>query len=97
MSVFKKKKTKLFQKLNFEKRKNCEIKGTITILMRMSKVAVSGGESYMCSSGFLQKYFIPSAKYQTATGILKRQKMLNKSYFSKAKKKISKNKLGVHF
>ena len=66
--------------------------------MRMSKVAVFGGESYVCSSGFLQKYFIPSAKYQTATGILKRQKMLNKSYFSKAKKKeISKNKLGVHF
>ena len=55
--------------------------------MRMSKVAVFGGESYMCSSGFLHKYFIPSAKYQTATGILKRQKMLNKSYFSKAKKK----------
>ena len=52
----------------------------------------------MCSSGFLQIYFIPSAKYQTATGILKRQKMLNKSYFSKAKKKeISKNKLGIHF
>ncbi len=53
----------------------------------MSKVAVFEGESCMCSSGFLQKYFIPSAKYQTATGILKRQKMLNKSYFSKAKKK----------
>ena len=52
----------------------------------------------MCSSGFLQKYFIPSAKYQTVTGIWKRQKMLNKSYFSKAKKKeISKNKLGIHF
>ena len=68
------------------KREITEIKGTITILMRMSKVAVFGGESYMCSSGFLQKYFIPSAKYQTATGILKRQKMFNKSYFSRAKK-----------
>ncbi len=65
--------------------------------MRMSKVAVFG-ESYMCSSGFLQKYFIPSAKYQTATDILKRQKMLNKLLFkSKKKKEISKNKLGVHF
>ena len=58
--------------------------------MIMSKVAVFGCESYMCSSGFLQKYFIPSAKYQTATGILKRQKMLNKNYFSKAKKKRKK-------
>ena len=65
--------------------------------MRMSKVAVSGGESYMCSSGFLQKYFIPSAKYQTATGILKRQKMLNKSYFSKAKKKLAKTNLAFIF
>ena len=66
--------------------------------MRMSKVAVFGGESYMCSSGFLQKYFIPSAKYQTATGILKRQKCLIKVTFQKQKKKeISKNKLGVHF
>ena len=54
--------------------------------MRMSKVAVFRCESYMCSSGFLQKYFIPSAKYQT-TGILKRRKMLNKNYFSRAKKK----------
>ena len=51
----------------------------------------------MCSSGFLQKYFIPSAKYQTATGILKRQKMLNKLLFKSKKKEISKNKLGVHF
>ena len=66
--------------------------------MRISKVAVFGGECYMCSSGFWQKYFIPSAKYQTATGILKRQKKLNKSYFSTAKEReISKNKLGVHF
>ena len=66
--------------------------------MRMSKVAVFGGESYMCSSGFLQKYFIPSAKYQTATGILKRQKMLNKSYFSKAKKKkLAKTNLAFIF
>ena len=66
--------------------------------MRMSKVAVFGGESYMCSSGFLQKYFIPSAKYQTATGILERQKMLNKSYFSKAKKKkLAKTNLAFIF
>ena len=65
--------------------------------MRMSKVAVFGGESYVCSSGFLQKYFIPSAKYQTATGILKRQKMLNKSYFSKAKKKKKLAKTNLAF
>ena len=52
----------------------------------------------MCSSGFLQKYFIPSAKYQTATGILKRQKMLNKLLFkSQKKKKLAKTNLAFIF